>query len=202
MRALRRFLDIGCPPAKTDCIFVFAGRPERKEFGLSLYRNGYADQIVLSVGRFEWRRFSQLGLAHDGGLLELVNQTPPVRRHFFVHLGPQGATCLLVPKRRFGTWTEASSITSWARERHIRNLLVVSTGFHLRRAIATLCAQEGSEDLSFHPVAVPPGLAAAGHAGDPDDRIGDLVWELGKYLVYRVAAWTILRPSKARMGKT
>ncbi len=202
MRALRRLLDIGRPPEKADCIFVFAGRQNRKEFGLSLYRNGFADQIVLSVGRFEWRRFSQLGLAHDGGLLELVNQTPPVRRHFFVHLGPQGATCLLVPKRRFGTWTEASSITSWARERHIRNLLVVSTGFHLRRVIATLRAQEGSEELSFHPVAVPQSWAAAGQAHDPDDRIGSLVLELGKYLVYRMTAWTILRPSKARMGKT
>lgn len=202
MRALRRFLDIGRPPAKADCIFVFAGRPERKEFGLWLYRNGYADQIVLSVGRFEWRRFSHLGLPDDGGLLELVNQTPPVRRHFFVHLGQQGATCVLVPKRRFGTWTEASAISSWARKKHIRNLLVVSTGHHLRRAIATLRAQEGSEELSFHPVAVPSGSATAGHARDPDDRIGILVWELGKYFLYRMAAWATVRRNKARRRTT
>jgi uncharacterized SAM-binding protein YcdF (DUF218 family) len=181
---------------KADCIFVFAGRQNRKEFGLRLYGSGYADQIVLSVGRFEWRRFSEMGLAHDGGLLELVNRTPPVRRHFFVHLGPHGATCLLVPKGRFGTWTEASSITSWARKRHIRSLLVVSTGFHLRRVIATLRAQEGSEALSFHPV------AAAGHARDPDDRLGILVWELGKFFLYRMAAWATSRRSKARMGNT
>ena len=198
MRALQRFLDIGRPPAKADCIFVFAGRPDRKEFGLWLYRNGYADQIVLSVGRFEWRRFSQLGLPEDGGLVELVNQTPPVRRHFFVHLGPQGATCLLVPKRRFGTWTEASAITSWAREKQIRTLLVVSSGHHLRRVIASLRAQHGSDALSFHPVAVPSGSAAAGQARNPDDRIGSLVWEMGKYILYRMAACATWWRDKAR----
>ncbi len=79
---------------------------------------------------------------------------------------------------------------------------MVSTGFHLRRVIATLRAQEGSEELSFHPVAVPQSWAAAGQARDSDDRIGSLVLELGKYLQYRIAAWTMLRRSKARMGKT
>jgi hypothetical protein len=180
---------------KADCIFVFAGRPERKAFGLSLYRNGYADQIVLSVGRFEWRSFSQLGLPDDGGLVEMVSRTPPVRRHFFVHLGPHGATCVLVPKRRFGTWMEVTAITSFAREKHIRSLLVVSTGSHLRRAVAALRAQEGSEGLSLHPVAVRPKSASGDRGRDRDDRIGSLVLELGKYILYRVAGCRLRSPA-------
>jgi uncharacterized SAM-binding protein YcdF (DUF218 family) len=188
MRALRQYLDIGRPPVKADCIFVFAGQPGRKAFGLSLYRSGYADQFVLSVGRFEWRGIAQLGLPDDGGLVALVNRTPPVDRHFFVHLGPQGASCLLVPKRRFGTWTEAVAIIALARERHIQSLLVVSTGSHLRRAISALRAQKGAEALSFHPVAAPLDSATGDGGRDPDDRIGPLVLELGKYILYRLAA--------------
>lgn len=150
IHTLRRYLGIGRLPVKADRISVFAGRPDRKLFGLWRYRNGYAHQIVLSVGRFEWRRFSQLGLPDDGGLLQLVDQTPPVRRHFFVHLGPHGATCTLVPKRRFGTWTEAT----------------------------------------------------AGRPRDPDDRIGSLVVELAKYILYRMAAWATVRCDEARRRGT
>ena len=189
MRVLRRYLDIGRSPVRADCIFVFAGRPDRKAFGLSLYRSGYADQLVLSVARFEWRGFAQLGLPDDGGLVEMVHRTPPVRRHFFVRLGPEGATCVLVPIRRFGTWTEAAAITAFAREKHIQNLLVVSTRSHLRRAMAALQAQEGADVLSFHPVAARPDTATGDRDCDPDERSLLLAVELGKYILYRMVAW-------------
>jgi len=190
MRALRRYLDIGRSPVMADCIFVFAGRPDRKAFGLSLYRSGYADQIVLSVARFEWRGFAQLGLPDDGGLVEMVRRTPPVRRHFFVRLGPEGATCVLVPIRRFGTWTEAAAMTALAREKNLRTLIVVSTGSHLRRAMAALQAQEGADVLSFHPVAARPDTATGDPDCDPDERSLLLAVELGKYILYRMVAWT------------
>jgi hypothetical protein len=50
---LYRFLDIESPPQKCDCIFVLAGKPERKIFGIDLWRRGYAPELILSVGRFE-----------------------------------------------------------------------------------------------------------------------------------------------------
>src|SRR5262245_11773192 len=45
-----------------DAIFVFAGRESRKRFGVRLYREGRAPRLLLSVGRFEWRRFADLSL--------------------------------------------------------------------------------------------------------------------------------------------
>ncbi len=126
----------------------------------------------------------------------MVSQTPPARRHFFVHLGPHGATCVQVPVRRLGSWMEASAITSFARQKHVRRLLVVSAGSHLRRALAALCAQQGAGDLSFHPVAVPAGSTTHG-ARDPEARIGYLLLELGKYFLYRVVAWASWRPGTA-----
>ncbi len=197
MRALRRYLDIGRSPVKADCIFVFAGRPGPKEFGLSLYRSGYADRLVLSVARFEWRGVAQLGLRDDGGLVEMVRRTPPVHRHFFVHLAPEGASCVLVPRRRLGTWTEAAAITALAREKHIRTLLVVSTGNHLRRAITALRAQEGVDELSFHPVAA----RSEATTSDPDERIGPLSVELAKYVLYRMVVWASWPRDKARKRK-
>ncbi len=73
---LYRLLNIGESPQKSDCIFVLAGMHERKTYGIDLWRQGYAPQLILSVGRFEWRRFYTLGLPGDGGLRELVHATP------------------------------------------------------------------------------------------------------------------------------
>jgi hypothetical protein len=184
MLILRRYLNIGRSPVNTDCIFVFAGRPGPKAFGLSLYRSGYEDQVALSVARFEWRGMAQLGLPDDGGLVAMVHRTPPVRRHFFVHLRPQGATCVLVPRRRLGTWTEAAAVTALAREKNLRTLIVVSTRSHLRRAIVALRARKGADEPSFHPVAARLDSATS----DPDERIGPLGVELGKYVLYRMVA--------------
>jgi len=189
MRALRRYLNICRSPLKADCVFVFAGRPGPKAFGLSLYRSGYADHLVLSVGRFEWRGMAQLGLPDDGGLVEMVHRTPPVHRHFFVHLGLQGAACVLVPRGRLGTWTEAAAITALAREKHLRTLLVVSTGSHMRRAMAALRAQEGADGISFHPVAACSDSAAIDPSRSTDERIGAILVELGKYILYQVVAF-------------
>src|SRR5262245_13733886 len=75
------YLSIGIAPRKADCIFVLAGRQERKVFGIQLWQQGYAPEVILSVGRFEWRRFYHLGLSGDGGLKAMVDRTPPVQRH-------------------------------------------------------------------------------------------------------------------------
>src|ERR1035441_3224688 len=43
-----------------DLIFVMAGRMERKQYGLELYRAGIAPRLILSVGRFEVSKMSRL----------------------------------------------------------------------------------------------------------------------------------------------
>ncbi|HEX3112130.1 MAG TPA: hypothetical protein VHU20_02570, partial [Candidatus Eisenbacteria bacterium] len=80
-----------------DAIVVLAGRPERKAYGLELWKAGRAPAVVLSVARFEWRAFPSLGLPDDGGLAALVAQTPPRLRHFLVTLDSRGAHAEWMP---------------------------------------------------------------------------------------------------------
>jgi hypothetical protein len=83
------FLDIGKSPHIADCIFVLAGKQERKTYGIKMWRFGYAPELIISVDRFEWRKFKELNLESDGGLEELVEKTPPKKRHFLVRMDRQ-----------------------------------------------------------------------------------------------------------------
>jgi uncharacterized SAM-binding protein YcdF (DUF218 family) len=130
---LRNYLDIASKPSPCDAIFVLAGRQQRKLHGIELWRVGYAPELILSVGRFEWRRFYDLGLPGDGGLRKLVDSVPPVDRHFFVRLWKDRAESLAVAKGRYGTLTEALAAASLLRKGEYRSLMVVSSGFHMRR---------------------------------------------------------------------
>lgn len=127
------FLSPDGSAEKADCIFVLAGRQERKVFAIDLWRQGLAPELILSVGRFEWRRFYTLGLPDDGGLRQQVEQTLPVRRHFFVSLTAETAACRLVEKGKFGTQTEALALARMLGQRQLSKVLVVSDAIHLRR---------------------------------------------------------------------
>lgn len=158
--AIHDALDIGQTPEKAECIFAYAGRPERKVYALKLFRQGYADRIVLSVGRFEWRGFSSLGLEQDGGLRELVEKTPPPLRHFFISTDGQQTQCLLIKKGKLGTLSEVAALAQFIEQANIRSLIVVSTAFHLRRACETLRRYCPDIAPRIIPVAVPEGLAS------------------------------------------
>jgi len=121
------------PGARAGAIFVFAGSHARKEFGAAAWRRGEAPVLVVSVGRFEWRRYAGLGLPGDDALRAAVQQVPPRERHFFVILEGGRAEALPVPVRRFGTRNEARALARLARDRGWNAVTVISSGFHLRR---------------------------------------------------------------------
>jgi hypothetical protein len=175
------FLDIGKSPHPADCIFVMAGKQERKVYGIKMWRFGYASRLILSVGRFEWRKFSKLDLESDGGLESVVEQIPPKKRHFLVRLDLQGALCTPVRKGRLGTRSEARALAEYLRDMSVRSLLVLSSPAHLRRvALAFRRAFRNSGTrLTF--VAVPENPSF----DSPAARA--LIWsELCKYLLYRL----------------
>lgn len=127
-------LSVDDPPRRSDCIFAFAGRPERKRHGIELWHRGFAPTLLLSVGRFEWRRFPELELPEDGGLKRMAEETTPPERHFFVTVTRQGISCDRVHVGPFGTRSEARALAAYARRAGLRSILVVSTRVHLRRA--------------------------------------------------------------------
>lgn len=181
------FLNISTAPKQADCIFVLAGRQQRKVFGIQLWQQGYAPELILSIGRFEWRKFYQLGLTRDGGLKAMVDQTPPVRRHFFVRMNQQTASCGWVQPGWLGTWREARAVAALLKADPIQSLMVISDAVHLRRvAVAFRQAFRGRRlQLAF--VAVDDtGLPAERHSWwRQRQSCSYVVKELFKFLAYR-----------------
>lgn len=130
---LFEFLSTGGSPVPSDAIFVFAGRTERKRYGLELWKRGLAPILILSVGRFEWRRFPELGLSGDGGLTQLVEETNYKRRHFFVTVESGKISARFVATHFLGTFREARGLAEEIRAKGYRSVLVVSSSAHLRR---------------------------------------------------------------------
>ena len=121
-----------------DAIFVFAGRESRKRFGVRLFREGAAPCLVLSVGRFEWRRFANLGLPSDGGLLDLVSETEPKLRHFFVEIRSGSASAARIPTGVLGTWSETRALARFVEREGTARLIVISHRQHLKRCLLGL----------------------------------------------------------------
>ena len=180
------FLDVGKPPQKVDVIFVFAGKPERKAYGIELWRRGYAKELILSVGRFEWRGYYKLDLPTDGGLKQSVEKTPPEQRHFFVTLSVPEATCSLVKIGNFGTMSEALALGKIVQDKGYQSLMVVSTPVHLRRIALALRRTFRRRAISVSCVAVPEQVSSIKRQdwwATPESRYFVLN-ELFKYLVY------------------
>ena len=67
-----------------DLIFVMAGRMERKQYGLELFRAGVSPKLVLSIGRGEVSKMCNLDLEGIDDLMIMRGQTSPDERHFFM----------------------------------------------------------------------------------------------------------------------
>jgi DUF218 domain len=121
------------PLAATDLIFVLAGRPERKRYGLELFHHGLAPRLILSVGRFEVRQVHRLGLEIEPGVLSLSRETAPKQRHFFVDIQGSPARAIVRPTAVRGTYRELASLAEYLSTVSIRSMAMVSTSIHLRR---------------------------------------------------------------------
>ena len=182
------FLNRGEQPHKVDCIFVFAGKPERKAYGVKLWRQGYARELILSIGRFEWRGFYNLGLPGDGGLMQLVEKTPPKLRHFFVSLKGKEVTCSSIRIGRFGTKSEAQELAKSIKENGYQSLMTVSSAFHLRRAAWAVCQATRHMPICLSFVGVPEEMSGLKRQNWWKSRKyrSAVLKEFFKYLVYRL----------------
>jgi hypothetical protein len=122
------------PPAHADAIFVLAGLRARKVFAIQLLEQGAAPRVLFSVGRFEIRRFPELGLPPTIDLLKMAQSIPLPQRHFFVLFENQQFTVQRIPMRTPGTLSEIDALANWlGAHPEISRLLVISSSLHLRR---------------------------------------------------------------------
>jgi uncharacterized SAM-binding protein YcdF (DUF218 family) len=180
-----------------DLIFVLAGRMSRKHYALQLYREGLAPRLLISVGRFEIRRFSKMSLPTQLDLLKQAQDVPPPHRHFFVLF--QGGECQVehVQPRRFGTLTEMASLARWIDANpEIQSVILVSNETHLRR-IRLCCRHLLQRGMEVALLAVPNFfLDSADLQSSAIQSTGSDLLEFLKIIVYRVLL--ILRPPRRR----
>jgi uncharacterized SAM-binding protein YcdF (DUF218 family) len=180
-----------------DLIFVLAGRMSRKHYALQLYREGLAPRLLISVGRFEIRRFSKMPLPTQLDLLKLAQGVPPPHRHFFVLF--QGRECQVehVQPRRFGTLTEMASLARWIDANpEIQSVILVSNETHLRR-IRLCCRHLLQRGVEVALLAVPNlFLDSADLQSSAIQSTGSELLEFLKIIVYRVLL--TLRPPRRR----
>jgi len=182
--------------ANADLIFVLAGRPIRKIYGLRLFREGRASWLVLSTARFEIRHFRNLlqPAREPVDLLPIAAATPPPQRHFFVtfHAGKAervSATDIeRIPVGLFGTLGEIEALASYLNRRHeIRSVLVVTSGAHARR-VRLCCERILPRGVAHRVIAVPASFVAESEAASRrgTESVAGVLLELLKLVVYRI----------------
>jgi hypothetical protein len=174
--------------SKGDVIFVLAGRESRKLYGLQLYSCGWAPALVLSVARFEVRRFAKLPLPQSVDLLSLAAPIDPPRRHFFACLSQTGISVERIRLGRFGTLSEVRALREWLDRRpEIHRLLVVSSRAHRLRV--ELCCRKllpSSVQCVFLPVMpLSTNTVVNGEPGE-EGSARDFLTEYGKLVLYRL----------------
>jgi len=185
---LRAWLSLADSPCNSDLIFVLAGGMDRKEYALELFRQGAAPRILLSVGRFEIRRFSKMPLPVALDLLKMAQAVPPPKRHYFVDFQADVVGVEYVRPGRLGTLTEINALARWLSARlQVRSVLVVSNATHLRR-IRICCHSILCPDLEMTFVPA-PNLSPESPQEAPHGSLRNDLLELFKLCGY----WFFLR---------
>jgi hypothetical protein len=182
-------------PAPADAIFVLAGRKSRKVYAIGLFEQGMAPRLLFSVGRFEIRRFPELGLPQTIDLLQMAQSIPPPQRHFFVLLENQQFTVQRIPVRMLGTLSEIGALADWLLAHpEISSLLVVSSGSHLRR-LRMCCRRLLRRNVKCWFVATPM------ENGNNDSNRKAIMLECFKIACYQVLLpfWELVRPWRGRI---
>jgi uncharacterized SAM-binding protein YcdF (DUF218 family) len=183
------------PPANADAIFVLAGLKTRKLFAIQLLEQGIAPRVLFSVGRFEIRRFPELGLPRTIDLLQLAQSIPPPKRHFFALFENQQFTAQRIPVRKLGTLSEIDALADWLLAHpEISSLLVVSSASHLRR-LRMCCRRLLRRNVKCSFVATPEENGSA--STDPK-----ALWlEFFKITCYQIILpfWEVARPWRWRI---
>ena len=200
LERLYDWLSLSDPVGCGDLIFALAGRHSRKLYALELFRQGIGNSLLLSVGRFEIRKFAHLSWPPEIDLARVAASTQAAQRHYFVSSEAGRSDVELIPRGRFGTLSEIRALARWLRSRpQVASLVVVSSGPHLRRVRACCRALLPARlQLRFLPVPNDGGLTRNSWWRNRYCRMLVLK-EVGKILVYRLVLIAASRESQTEM---
>jgi hypothetical protein len=172
-------------PEQCDAIFVLAGREYRKWFGLRLLEEGWAERLILSVGRYEVRGFAKLALPVAVDLMAAAHIAPQ-ERHFFVTILAGQAEVRKIELAALGTMSEIRGLAEWLNANpQVRSVMVVSSGFHLRR-VRLCCRALVKRNVRLMFVAAPDPDQVNGRWWRDPLTLRMVIAELPKLFVYRL----------------
>lgn len=166
------------PDRRSDAIVALTGGAQRIEDALDLLARGYGDRLLITgvnarIGREEIKRLS------------------PKQRELV-------ECCVDLDYRALNTVGNAREIRRWARAHRFRSLIVVTSNYHLPRALAEL--EAALPDIRKTPYAVVlPGRPDDGWGGRLG-RLRLLASEYAKLVAVTVRNW--LLPSPAGPAET
>ena len=202
LRFLFDWLSRADSAAPADAIFVLAGHKSRKVYAIQLLRQRLAPRVLLSVGRFEIRRFPELGLPQTIDLLQMAQSIPPPQRHFFVLFEKDQFTVQRIPVRALGTLSEIDALADWLKAHpHISSLLVVSSGSHLRRLrICCRALLPGNIKTRFVPAAEETAVPNLQEEWKDLRSLKSILSEYTKIACYAVFLpfWKLARPWRSK----
>lgn len=160
------------PPSAADGIVVLTGGADRIDTGLRLLADGLAPRLLVS------------GVARGADLASLSRRVP---------LDPEQAGRVVLGRTAQTTIGNAAETAAWAREHGIRQLIVVTAGYHMPRALLEL--QHALPEVALHPAPVqPPALREA----SPATTVRMLATEYDKLLAVRFGLTRLPRPGELR----
>jgi DUF218 domain len=182
-----------------DLILVLAGRMERKQYGLELYRAGMAPRLLLSVGRFEVSRMHQLDLPGIDRLIAMRDGTPPDERNFFVEVDSTDVRIEKADLPRCSTYGEALALRRRLEPCRVSRVMVISTDVHLRRVASVFAKMFRHVSVEFLYCPVPSRFGFLQENGwwrRPNDRrfvLKEAIKLVGYWMILSTPEWAVRR---------
>lgn len=143
-------------PLKTaDAIVVLTGGPDRVNAGMDLLYNDVGSLLYISGVHPQTTR---------GDILKLWDGSP------------QNICCIYLDKQARDTYQNVRYSLDWADTKKVKKIIVVTSDFHLPRALSLFKAQ--TKDIDFIPFAV-----------KGNKPLSYVAYEFTKYLYVRINIW-------------
>lgn len=126
------FSEPKSPSLKTDGVVVFTGHPKRVQQGLMIHAQGLADQVLIS------------------GVHE--NTTPSGLRNTWHKSPPLPDCCIELGRAAKDTVGNAIETATWVKEHDISSLRLVTSNYHMPRAMMELRHSAPTLEIIPHPV--------------------------------------------------
>ena len=166
LRFVTELEEEGAPPPRSDAIVALTGGSERISDAVDLLAGGRADRLLIT------------GVNRATSPERLANTLPQHRELF--------DCCIDMDYQARNTVGNAVETRRWAESRHVRSLIVVTSSYHMPRALIEL--QRAMPGVTLRPHSVTPDKVADG--GGWRNLLGAriLATEYGKFLAAYVRA--------------